>query len=352
MPESLSQERPVETVVTIQYLRAVAAALIVFQHAMGIPAFIYYTAHFGTVGVDLFFMISGFIMWTTTQGNTRGPGAFWLARIIRIVPLYWLFTAAYVVAALVTPASFFSLKLDAMHIVKSFLFIPAEHPNLGLPAPVFTLGWTLNYEAFFYLFFGLCLLVPRLWVRFGILVAIFCALVAFGAWFQPRGPVLSSYVDPIMLEFLSGMVLAILSPYLGRCGAVLGAVLVVAGTLWVGIVYANDMVLSRLISHAIPSIMLVTGALMLEPWARAYPSRLGLLLGDASYSIYLIHPFAQRAFLLLLIQTVGLAGISATFYIFAAFFLAMLAGVICYLVLERRVLAIGRRIVRRLQPTR
>ena len=52
MPESLSQERPVATVVTIQYLRAVAAALIVFQHAMGIPAFVYYTAHFGTVGVD------------------------------------------------------------------------------------------------------------------------------------------------------------------------------------------------------------------------------------------------------------------------------------------------------------
>ncbi len=74
MPESLSQTRPVETVVTIQYLRAVAAALIVFQHAMGIPAFVYYTAHFGTVGVDLFFMISGFIMWTTTQGQNRGPG--------------------------------------------------------------------------------------------------------------------------------------------------------------------------------------------------------------------------------------------------------------------------------------
>ena len=89
-----------ETVVAIQYLRAVAAGLIVFQHAMGIPAFVHYTAHFGTVGVDLFFVISGFIMWTTTERRERGPVQFWLARIVRIVPLYWIFTVIYVAAAL------------------------------------------------------------------------------------------------------------------------------------------------------------------------------------------------------------------------------------------------------------
>jgi len=352
VPESLSQQKPVETVVTIQYLRAVAAALIVFQHAMGIPAFIYYTAHFGTVGVDLFFMISGFIMWTTTRDNARGPGAFWLARTIRIVPLYWLFTAAYVVAALVTPESFFNLKLDPAHIVKSFLFVPATHPNLGLAAPVLTLGWTLNYEAFFYLFFGFCLLIASLRARFIVLAAIFCALVALGAWLQPTAPILSSYLDPIMLEFLSGIILAILAPYLARCGVTLGALLIVIGVVWIGVVYAHEWALSRLISHAIPSIMAVTGALMLEPWARAHQSRIGLLLGDASYSIYLIHPFAQRVFLLAIIHTIGLSSINPTVYIFSAFFVAIVAGVICYLVLERRVLRIGRKIVRYVQPTR
>jgi exopolysaccharide production protein ExoZ len=352
VPESLSQERPVATVVTIQYLRAVAAALIVFQHAMGIPAFIYYTAHFGTVGVDLFFMISGFIMWTTTRDQGRGPAAFWLARIIRIVPLYWLFTAAYVAAALVTPESFFKLKLDPAHIVKSFLFIPAEHPNLGLPAPVFTLGWTLNYEAFFYLFFGVCLLIRDLRLRFIVLAAIFCGLVALGAWLQPTGPILSSYLDPVMLEFLSGIVLAILAPYLARCGAVLGTLLFAGGAVWIGVVYGYDMALPRLISHAIPSIMAVTGALMLEPWARAHQSRVGLLLGDASYSIYLVHPFAQRVFLLAVIHTVGLTNINATVYIFSAFCIAIVAGVVCYLVLERPVLYVGRRLMRRVQPMR
>jgi peptidoglycan/LPS O-acetylase OafA/YrhL len=352
VPESLSQTRPVETVVTIQYLRAVAAALIVFQHAMGIPAFVYYTAHFGTVGVDLFFMISGFIMWMTTQGQNRGPGPFWLARTIRVVPMYWLFTAAYVIVALVTPESFFQLKLDPVHIVKSFLFIPATHPNLGLAAPVLTIGWTLNYEAFFYLFFGLCLLIGDLRVRFIVIAAIFGILMILGMWLQPTGPILSSYLDPVMLEFLSGIILAILSPYLARCGAVLGALLVIAGAVWIGVVYGYDMSLPRLVSHAIPSIMAVTGALMLEPWARAHQSRIGLLLGDASYSIYLIHPFAQRTFLLAIIHTIGLPSINPTVYIFSTFFIAIAAGVICYLMIERRVLRIGRKIVRYAQPTR
>src|SRR3954462_1306487 len=120
-----------QTVVAIQYLRAVAAGLIAFQHAMGIPAFVHYAAHFGTVGVDLFFVISGFIMWTTTEGSERAPVHFWLARIVRVVPLYWIFTTIYVAAALLTPEGFYVVHLQAAHIIKSYLFVPATHPNLG-----------------------------------------------------------------------------------------------------------------------------------------------------------------------------------------------------------------------------
>jgi peptidoglycan/LPS O-acetylase OafA/YrhL len=352
VPERLDPARA-ETVVAIQYLRAVAASLIVFQHAMGVPAFVHYAAHFGTVGVDLFFVISGYIMWTTTRSRERGPLAFWLARLVRIVPLYWMFTAAYVAAALITPESFFSLKLDPVHVVKSFLFMPAEHPNLnGLIAPVYTLGWTLNYEMFFYLLFGLCLFVPQRALRFILLAAVFLGLIAFGALFQPRGPVLRTYVDPIMLEFLAGVVLAIVSPYLMRCGALPGLALLAFAALWITIVYSGGFVLERIVSHAIPAVVAVAGALMLEPAARARPSRLGLLLGDASYSIYLAHPFAQRAWLLGVLKTIGLPAISPTLYVITAFLAGIGGGVLSYLLIERHLLAGGRRLVSRAQPTR
>lgn len=352
MAEPLPGRARVETVVAIQYLRAVAASLIVFQHAMGVPAFVHYTAHFGTVGVDLFFVISGYIMWTTTEHRERGPLAFWLARIVRIVPLYWMFTAAYVAAALITPESFFSLKLDPAHIVKSFLFVPAEHPNLGLVAPVYTLGWTLNYEMFFYLLFGLCLFVPRRAVRFGLLAAVFFGLIGFGLLYPPRGPIARTYVDPIMLEFLAGVVLAIVSPYLMRRGALLGFALLVFAALWVVVVYANDLALPRTVSHAIPAVIAVIGALMLEPAARAHPSRFGLLLGDASYSIYLAHPFAQRVWLLGMIGTISLPAIPPTLYVLTAFLAGIAGGVASYLLIERHLLRAGRRLIGSAQPTR
>ncbi len=351
MPEPLPGRDRVETVVAIQYLRAVAAGLIVFQHAMGIPAFVHYAAHFGTVGVDLFFVISGFIMWTTTESRARNPLAFWLARVVRIVPLYWMFTAAYLAAALITPESFFSLKLDPAHIVKSFLFIPAEHPNLGLVAPVYTLGWTLNYEMFFYLLFGLCLFVPRRALRFALLAAIFLGLIGFGLLVQPQGPVARTYVDPIMLEFLAGVVLALGARHLMRCGALTGVALLAFAALWVAIVYANGYALPRIVSHAIPAVIAVAGALMLERAARAHPNRIGLLLGNASYSIYLAHPFAQRIWLLGVIRTVGLPAIPPTLYILTAFLAGIAGGVASYLLIERHLLSVGRRLIGR-QPTR
>jgi peptidoglycan/LPS O-acetylase OafA/YrhL len=308
-----------ETVVAIQYLRAVAAGLIAFQHAMGVPAFVHYAAHFGTVGVDLFFVISGYIMWTTTERRDRGPLAFWLARLVRIVPLYWIFTATYVAAALITPESFFVVKLDPVHIVKSFLFVPADHPTLGLVAPVYTLGWTLNYEMFFYLLFGLCLFISQPRLRFALMAAIFLALIASGLIFQPRSPVLRTYVDPIMLEFLAGVVLAIVSPRLMRRGTLPGLALLAAATLWVAVVYGYGLVLERIVSHGVPAVV--------------------------AYSIYLAHPFAQRVWLLGVNRTVGLAAVSPTLYIFTAFVVGILGGVICHWLIERPLLIAGRKLI-------
>jgi exopolysaccharide production protein ExoZ len=341
-----------ETVVAIQYLRAVATGLIAFQHAMGVPAFVHYTAHFGTIGVDLFFVISGFIMWTTTETSRRGPVRFWLARIVRIVPLYWIFTTLYIAAALITPESFYVVHLEAAHIVKSYLFVPATHPNLGLIAPVFTLGWTLNYEMFFYLLFGLCLFVPSPRLRFALLATAFLLLVAGGLLVQPQGAIARTYTDPIMLEFLAGVMLAILTPLLMRCGAIAGLLLIAGAVIWVAVVYGYGFVPERIVSHGIPAVTAVAGGLMIERAARARPSGFWLMLGDASYSIYLAHPFAQRVLLIAANGTIGLAAISPTVYVLSAFVVGIAGGVICHFVIERPLLIAGRRLIGRTQPMR
>ncbi len=184
-------------------------------------------------------MISGYIMWTTTERRDRGPLAFWLARIVRIVPLYWIFTATYVAAALITPESFFSREArSGAHREVVPVRAGGRIRTLGLVAPVYTLGWTLNYEMFFYLLFGLCLFVREA-ARCGSRCSRRSSwhLIASGLILQPRSPVLRTYVDPIMLEFLAGVVLAIVSPHLMRCGTLLGLALLAAAALWVAVVY-------------------------------------------------------------------------------------------------------------------
>jgi exopolysaccharide production protein ExoZ len=327
------------TVITIQYLRAVAASLVVLYHALAPLA----SAPIGLFGVDLFFVISGFVMWVTTAGGERSPLSFWMARIVRIVPLYWLFTTLYILVGLVVPGVLSHAAFGPLFVVKSYLFIPATNPSLGVVAPVYTLGWTLNYEMFFYFLFGLGLFIPWSATRFIALVATFLALVTIGRW-AAGGPIAMTYTDPILLEFLAGIALAMLSPWLMRQMAALGWLLILAGVAGLVLVTAAGLPWPRALASGAPAAAIVAGALVLEPLARTVPSRLGLLLGDASYSIYLAHPFGQRVWLLVCqyAQLDLAAPAVAVFYVIAALVVGIASGVVAHLLVERPLLAAGR----------
>lgn len=339
------------TVVTVQYLRAIAASLVVFHHAMAPPALQSHYQHpFGEFGVDLFFVISGYIMWATTAGGRRGPAKFWMARIVRIVPLYWLYTTLFLAAAYLVPKALFTQPgLDPIFVLKSYLFVPAVHPHFGGVVPLYTLGWTLNYEMFFYLVFGACLLIGRRDIRLAVLMAALVFLVLVGRIAAPPGPVLATYTNPILLEFLAGVALASVGGRLQRCPAMLGAILITLGVAWLVCVVLSHAPLERIIGYGIPAAIMVAGGLVLERFARAYTSRLGLLLGDASYSIYLAHPFAQRAWLF------GFGGflptldrpLGAVIAIVAGIVAGILGGVLSYILIERPLLAAGHRLTGR-----
>jgi exopolysaccharide production protein ExoZ len=239
-------------------------------------------------------VISGFIMWVTTANAPRpSPGSFWRSRVARIVPLYWFCTVAYIAVAMLIPTQLFHAAFASWHIVASFLFIPAEHPD-GDIVPIYTLGWTLNYEMFFYFVFGLCLLVRSEIVRLATLSASLFGFVLIGAITMPKSAIGLFYTDPIILEFLAGVLVgaAFLKFNSFKVLEVAGYIaMAVSVAAYVGLYLGAA---PRLIAFGLPSALCVAGAVVAEMGKRRGEFRFGSFLGDCSYSIYLAHPFVLR----------------------------------------------------------
>ena len=202
--------RPLLT--NVQFLRFLAAVAVLVGHAgdLFMPA----AAHLRTIpwsaGVDIFFVISGFVMTYLTQGQFGRPGApraFLIRRIIRIVPPYWLFTTLMVVAVLLFSDHIRNTELDGASVITSYLFVPWPRVADGQLNPLLSQGWTLNYEAFFYLAFAAALFFRRglVWLAGGFLL-----LAALHPLVPAHLFVLKFWTNPIILEFLGGAGLAVL----------------------------------------------------------------------------------------------------------------------------------------------
>ena len=334
--------------VSIQYLRALAAILVVVQHANTGPIRLdIIRPDFATFGVDLFFVISGYIMWATTDATARTPGQFWTARIIRIVPLYWAFTSLCVAIAVLHPAALQNPSTDLVHIVKSYAFVPALHPALGNVSPVYSLGWTLNDEMFFYLVFGIALLVRNRAGRLVVVTAALGGLVSAGLVWRPADPILQTYTSELLLEFLCGTLIAaarerLMSWATRAAGPMLGIV-----PLWLVAVYAGKLSGGHFVMFGLPAAMMVAGLLALERTLQMRPLSLGLLIGDASYSLYLCHPFALRAIYLVLPTAAAAAHpVIGLVCIALASVVAILCAIAIYSVIEQPTLAVLRRTTR------
>lgn len=322
---------------SIQYLRALAALSVVVYHASqwaSAPVDIF------SAGVDVFFVISGFIMWRTTAPETSsgqtGPGRFLAKRAIRIVPLYWLITLGLTLAALAAPDRFSDQDPQPGHVLLSLAFIQHLNPK-GEPFPLLQLGWTLNYEAFFYLLFAIALALPPAWrLRFLVFTLV---SGAFGGLMYPPAYVL--LLNPMLLEFLSGVLLAAglgKGPGPGRSlgwlmlgfGAAIFAALTLSHSAWDA---------WRPFLWGPPALLVVAGAACIEidGGVRRLPP-LGLM-GEASYSTYLTHPLTLGAFAM----TVR---VDTPLKFAAALLLAQLAGIVCWRLVERPMtLALKRRLL-------
>jgi exopolysaccharide production protein ExoZ len=308
----------------IQYLRALASLAVVFYHATQWTG---RAVDIGSAGVDVFFVISGFIMWRTTADGKTGPGRFLLKRAIRIVPLYWLITIGLTVAAVMAPARFSDQQPQPAHVLLSLAFIQHLNPR-GEPFPLLQLGWTLNYEAFFYVLFAIALALPRQW-RLPFLGFVLVSGAIGGLMYPPAYVLL---LNPMLLEFLSGVLLAAglgKGPGPGRSigwlmfglGSAIFAALALTHSAW-------DV--WRPFLWGPPAFLLVAGLTAIEADGGVPRIPALGLMGDASYSTYLTHPLTLGAFAMTL-------GLGSPWLFLAAIVLTQAAGTACWLLIERQI---------------
>jgi peptidoglycan/LPS O-acetylase OafA/YrhL len=314
----------------VQLLRFFAAFAILFTHTVNLfmPGSPLVAGVPWVGGVDVFFVISGFIMtWMTREqfGNRAAAANFLKRRIIRVVPPYWFFTLLTVAAVLVAGGRIKNVTADPALVISSLAFIPWPRID-GIMVPILPQGWTLNYEAFFYLAFALCMTMRR---GLAILVAAF-VLFAASAWFIPdRWFVARFFADPIILEFVAGIGLGRLYLAGVRLAPVVSAALIVAAVATYFVMPEVGDTFYRPLHLGIPAALLAS-ALILGP----EPKRLNWLGeaikagGDASYTLYLSHKLVVAA----VVIGCGLAGVESNA---AAIIIALIAALAFALIFYR-----------------
>jgi exopolysaccharide production protein ExoZ len=341
----------------LQFLRAVAAFAVVWAHLKAIfPLDAVPSAlPSGLFGVDLFFVISGFIMLHTTDTAQTTARNFFIHRLIRVAPTYYLMTIFVILIAIIAPKFLSSTAIDFGAVLKSFLFIPYEKTADRI-YPIFYLGWTLNYEMFFYIIFTVALYINRQ-QRFYLAAATIAGLILIGyiSGVTPEYSVtLFALTRPIMADFLLGMAIAYFymrMPSVRKIPSTLFLLAVIVGAALLLVLRLDPTAVqpatNTFFKYGLASALIVLGMVGLEIRGIRIQNPVALLLGNASYSLYLTHFFVVAVF----ITVANKLNLSLTGRIFLCA-LAFVAVAICAIGFYRLVEApIGRQL-RRIAPMR
>ena len=283
----------------IQLLRALASLGVVGHHlTFYLQKYIAVGSYGGlpevlASGVDIFFVLSGFLM-AETALRRREPGTFLRARIERVIPMYWLAT---LVAALMATAGLRIFGLDGVspgQLLESLFFLPPS--GSGVAAfPIVYVGWTLNYELLFYALFAASMWIPGEQRRLTALFVMFCLLQVGGL--VSNNLYLRYWGSPLVIEFALGIMLSLyartyaFSPRHAFTSIVVAACLLAATELLDTRAELHPL---RFVLWGVPAAMIVFAAISLEKHDRYLDRPWLSLLGDASFSIYLVHPFALQ----------------------------------------------------------
>lgn len=313
----------------IQSLRAFAAISVVYYHIIWhtshssqnysfYPTLLSKSGELGAFGVDIFFIISGFIMMHIQYKSPKSTLGFIKSRIIRIVPLYWLLTLTIFSLLIITPSSFTQQSANFYYLFSSLFFIQQQ---LNDQLPLIYVGWTLEWEMLFYILFAIALTTKR-WVLGTIGISIVLLIIAI----QEK--------QLLVIEFTFGMLLGFLYEKTNDINKfkTMGILSIITGLFLYAFWFLNSdyfIEWDRLFKWGIPALFLVAGAL----FAKQIHNKTIELLGDASYSIYLVQVFSIPVFYKLC-KTLA-PSLNGDLIAVLALIFSILAGVFTYLMIEK-----------------
>ncbi|HZX78225.1 acyltransferase [Lysobacter sp.] len=336
-------------------MRALAALLVVLFHlrivegkyGAGSP-FLPGWIGFADGGVDLFFVISGFVMATIAAGSYRSRSnatTFLLRRAWRILPLYWGYTTVVVLLMAIIPGAV-NTSYQGQSIPASYLLWPQA------TLPVLTVGWTLIHEGYFYLVmaFAIACLPER---AVPALLAIWALVVGVGPHLlEARSPGLDVLLSSMTWEFIAGVAVGLywrrIPAVLGLPLLLLGAIGFVAGMIALGHLSVPGLVPNRVAIFGLTSALMIAGAVVYESGRGSVSAPVWQAIGDSSYSLYLSHVFV--------ISAVGRLWKASAFnvtawehglFVLFATLLSLAVGLASYRWLERPLLVRGRSFIAR-----
>jgi peptidoglycan/LPS O-acetylase OafA/YrhL len=328
---------------SLQILRAVAAASVVYYHIGRLP-------QFGSFGVDLFFVLSGFVIAMIARTDAS-PLVFASNRITRVVPLYWILTTFTLMVAFAAPSLMRDTTANLPDYLRSILFIPYFRRG-GALQPMLGVGWTLNYEMFFYTLATIALVTARRDV-FAYVTGGLVVIASVIGLFLPDG---SAYGEFLRFDLLSEFIMGIIA-WNVKDAAIWGripkwVVLAVLVALYVLMAYLETVDAPfRILSYGIPAFLIVLGAYQSEGLVGHLHARLVALLvqlGDASYATYLSHlycvDFAKR----ILARYTGEAAVYSPAGVTGILIASLACGSAVYYAVDRPSVRIARRMAKSL----
>lgn len=295
---------------SIQLLRAVAVLLVVYAHAFDIvdkkplQAGFYYLENWGAIGLDLFFVISGFIMTIVTPRYiiSHDWKDFTVKRIIRIIPLYWILSFSFSALLFLkgTPNTI-------SEILKTVLFFPFF--DTEFTAPIVHVGWSLSLEIYFYLLISLFLVKASSRI-YTYLIITLVGLSIIGVVVNPENALIKFLTSPLLIEFALGILAGVLykkisstepqklkwkamAVALTLLGAVWMLATIITGYFEVSearlVLVDNQLAFIRSLVWGVPCFALLLGLVLSESLFKLKVPRFFILMGDASFSCYLLH---------------------------------------------------------------